>query len=421
MKISESKLKNGLKFIHVNKDSEVSTVLFMVSVGSKYETGKIAGISHFLEHMFFKGTKNRPSSIEIAEYIEGIGGSFNAFTGKEYTGFYAEVEKKHTNQAYDFISDLILRPLFSSQEIEKEKGVIAEEMNMYQDMPMEYVSELFETLLYGDTPAGRLTIGKKEAIMTLQRKDFVDYLKNHYLCSNGVLVYVGSVGKQKAKEMANKYFSKLRDGKAKEKEKVFEKQSAPRVLLHEKKTDQTHLCMGFRTVDIMSKKRYVASVLSAILGGGMSSRLFTEIREKRGLCYYIRASQHSYTDSGYLVFQAGVDNRKVDEAVKAILFEAKKIKEKGVGEKELKKVKEYLKGRLALGLETTQDTAIFFAEQKILRKEIETLEQKYKKIDAVTKKDIMDFVKIYLKEQALNLALIGPFKDKKGFLKILKM
>lgn len=420
MKITERKLKNGLKLLHVKKeDTPANTLLFVVGVGSKYEEKRVAGISHFLEHIFFKGTKKRGTSKAISEYLEEVGGVFNAFTGKEVTGFYAEVTPNHLERAFDFISDLLLNPLFPDEEIKKEKGVIIEEMNMVQDIPMRYVEDQFEKLLYGETPAGRLIVGTKESVLGVQRDDFLKYVEEHYLVGNGVLVYVGGEKISEILNLAEKYFASFPKGKKKDKEKVVESQSKPGVLLLEKKTDQTHLCLGFRGVSFKSEDRYPLALLAGILGGGMSSRLFTKVRDDLGLCYYIRAMAENYTDTGYLLVQAGVDNTKVAKAVSAILAQIKALKEKGPSSKELKKIKEYFKGHLVLALETTQEQAHYFAEQYILEKKIETIEDKIRKINRVKLTDLNRVAKKYLINSKLNLAVIGPFADKKKFEKIL--
>ncbi|MBU1119343.1 insulinase family protein [Patescibacteria group bacterium] len=422
MNIQQTILKNGLKLINIKKkDSEVAVVLFLVGVGSAFETKQKAGISHFLEHLFFKGTTRRKNSLEISEFIEEIGGSFNAFTSKEYTGYYAEVAKKHVDKAFDFVSDLMLHPLFPKEEIEKEKNVVIEEMNMYQDMPMQYVGEKFEELLYGDTPSGRLVIGSKKSVMGLTREDLVKYVRSYYAAKNGVLVFVGNKDIKSVKKLSENYFAELKKGTKGTRKKVQEKQAKPKVSLLTKKTDQTHLCLGFRTVPLNTKEYYTAKVFAVALGGGMSSRLFTEIREKRGLCYYIRASQQSYLDSGYLVVQAGIDNTKVDEAVKATLAEIVRVKKEGLTKKELGKVKEFIKGKLALSLETSQSTAIYMAERYVLQNKIEELEKQYARIDAVTLSMVQSFMDTYIQEKSLNLTLIGPFKDRARFVKMLTL
>lgn len=421
MKIEKSTLSNGLVHLHVQKkDSEVSTVIFMVGVGSKYEEKRISGISHYLEHMFFKGTKKRKNSREIAEFIESVGGSFNAFTGKEYTGYYAVVSKQHTDRAFDFVSDLVTHATFPEDEMEKEKGVVVEEMNMYQDIPMKLVGEKFEEVLYGDTPAGRQIIGTKETVMGLTHQDIVDYVKRHYNTKNGVVVTVGSMNKAEAQESAEKYFSEIPEGEQSSKESVVEKQDDINILLTNKKTDQTHLCLGYRSASLNDDDYYPLSIAAAVLGGGMSSRLFNEIREKRGLCYYVKSMQDSYSDSGYFYIQAGIDNTKIEEALRAMMEEIKKMKEHGVTQDEFTKAKEFLKGKLALSLEGSQETAVHVAEQYLIENSVETIEDKWAKIDEVEFEDIKRVVDQYLVEKHLNLAMIGPYSDTEKFKKILK-
>jgi predicted Zn-dependent peptidase len=401
--------------------SETATLLVMVGAGSKYETDDIGGLSHFLEHMFFKGTKKRSNTRIISEYLDEIGGEYNAFTSKEYTGFYAKVAGKFIDRAFNFISDILLNSKFESKEIEREKGVIIEEMNMYQDTPMAYVSDLFETLLYKNQPAGRLTVGTKKSILAASRPKFIRYYEDLYVASNVVVCLAGDFNHEKAKEKVNKYFKKIFLGEPKSKKKVIEKQKEPQVFLQTKKTDQTHFCLGMRAYDLFHPKRFALELLSIILGGSMSSRLFISVRERLGLAYYIRSSVAQYTDSGYLVIQAGVDNKKVDKAITTCLSEFKKILTKKIPEKELIKAKEYFKGKTLIGLETSDELAFFCAQQEILTKKIETIEELFKKIGKVSLKDLQEVAFDTLTNKKLNLALIGPFEDKNRFLKILKI
>lgn len=420
MNISVSELSNGLTHIHVQKnDSEAATVIFMVGVGSRYEEKRITGISHYLEHMFFKGTEKRKNSVEIAEYLEEIGGVFNAFTGKAYTGYYALVSKQHTERAYDFVSDLVLNATFPEEEMEKEKGVVIEEINMYNDMPMKQVVEHFEELMYGDTPVGRPIIGTKESVSSFTHKDVTDYVNTHYTVDNSVVVTVTPDDSKNAKAKAEEYFAAVKKGGKSEKEASTFDESGSKVLLGTKKTDQTHLNLGFPTVSLLDENRYAASALASILGGGMSSRLFHEIREKRGLCYYVSAYQDMFTDSGYMAIRAGIDNTKVEEAVKAMMNELKKVAEEGVTEKELKKVKEYMKGKLALSLEGSQETAVYMAEQYLLQGTTDSVGDRWKKIDAVTLDDVQDIIDTYLRPEAVRFALIGPFEDEEKFKSLL--
>lgn len=415
------KLESGLNLIHAPIKSKAATLLVMVKVGSKYEEEKIAGLSHFLEHMFFKGTKKRPNTKAISEYLDEIGGEYNAFTSKEYTGFYAKVALGHIERAFNFISDILLNSKFRSKDIDRERGVIIEEMNMYQDNPMAYVGEKFEELLYGKQPAGRLIVGNKESIRSVKRSDFVDYYRNHYLASNTVLCLAGNVEEEKFKDLSQKYFQNIKTGKVKNKQKVVEQQNSPKLSLMSKKTDQTHFCLGFRAYDVFSKKKYALKVLSTILGENMSSRLFLGIREKLGLAYYIRSSVETYTDSGYLVVQAGVDNNKADKAIKASVKEFNKILQKGVLEKEIKKAKEYIRGKMMIGLETSDELASFLTNQKILKDEVKTEAELFKNIESVTREDVKAVISEVLVDKKLNLSVIGPHQDKGKFSKILKI
>lgn len=417
----ESKLESGLNLIHAPIKGKAATLLFMVRVGSKYEDDKIAGLSHFLEHMFFKGTEKRPNTKTISEYLDEVGGEYNAFTSKEYTGFYAKVGIKHLERAFDFISDMILNSRFREEDIVREKGVIIEEMNMYQDNPMAYVGEKFEELLYKDQAAGRLIIGNKESVSSVRRDDFVNYYRKNYLASNSVLCLAGDVKEEVFLNLSEKYFKGLKSGKVAPKEKVEEKQLKPNVLLMNKKTDQTHFCLGFRAYDIFNKDKYSLKVLSTILGENMSSRLFLEVREKLGLAYYIRSSVETYTDSGYFIVQAGVDNSKSIKAIQASIDQFKKILNKGISEKDLEKSKEYIRGKMLIGLETSDEVASFLTNQKILKDEIKTEEELFKNIERVNIKDIKRVAEEVFRDKNLNLAVIGPYKEKEKFDHILKI
>ena len=417
---TKHKLKNGIRFIAAPMTStKTVTVLAVVGAGSKYENKKNNGISHFLEHMFFKGTKKRPTSQDIAEELDKVGGEFNAFTTHEYTVYYAKVDASHLDLALDVISDILINSKFDAQEIEKEKGVIIEEMNMYQDAPQRYIGDLFEKLLYGDQPAGWHTIGEKKNILTFKRSDFLDYVRNYYTALNMAISVAGNFNRDSINKKINSYFGKIASGKAKSKEKVQEKQDNPESLLYYKKTDQTHFCLGVRAYNMFHSLKYAQNILTIILGGNMSSRLFTEVREKRGLAYYIHTETGEYTDSGYLVSQAGVDNKRVSEAIEVIVAEYKKIKKDGISEKELVKAKDFIKGKMALDLESSDEVASFLAGQEILKNKIELPEEILRQINKVTIDEVNNLAKDIFQPQKLNLALIGPFKDKKRFEKLL--
>jgi len=412
---------NGLRLVTVPmKGTKAVTVLVLVGAGSKYEDKKNNGISHFLEHMFFKGTKKRPNALAIAEILDRVGGEYNAFTGKEYTGYYAKVDAKYLDLALDWVSDIFLNSKLDPQEIEREKKVIIEEINMYLDTPIKYIEDLWEKLLYGNQPAGWSVLGDRQIIVRIKRRQFLDYLREHYLAKNVVIVLAGKIKEARsAKRKAQSYFKDIKLGKGKSKKKVIEKQNKPQVLVHYKKTDQTHLYLGVRAYDIFDDRKYALGLLSVILGGNMSSRLWISIREREGLGYYVRTSVQTYTDSGYLVTRAGVDNRRVEKAVRLILREYKRISQEKISIMELKKAKDYVKGNTILELESSDAIASFFGGQEILTGRILTLEEKFAKIEAVTVDDIYEVANDIFKPEKLNLALIGPFRDKDRFRKLL--
>lgn len=416
-------LPNGLRIVLAPmKESKSITIMVLVNAGSKHEQKEINGISHFLEHMFFKGTKKRSSALAVSEFMDRVGGEYNAFTSKEYTGFWAKVASRHWELGMDWISDMLLNSKFDALEINKERGVIVEEINMVLDSPMRYVSDLWENLLYGDQPAGWDIIGPKENIAKLSREQFLEYMKNHYGAENVILCLAGNLPAEKiVKENALKFFKKIEKGGGLEGSMTKEDQTKPESLVYFKETDQTHFCLGTRAYDLFHSDRYTLSVLAAILGGMMSSRLFISVREQKGLCYYIHTDAHNYTDSGFLVTQAGVANSKVKEAIKAVLEEYVKIKNEKVGIKELSKAKERLMGAMLLGLETSDEVASWIGMQELLKKEILTAEQIFAKIKAVSAADIKRVAQDIFKPEKLNLAMIGPFKEKKEFEEILKI
>ncbi len=417
-------LKNGLRVIMIPmKNANSVTVLILVGTGSKYETKDINGISHFLEHMFFKGTKKRPTTLKISETLDMIGGQYNAFTSKEVTGFWAKVDKKHTDIALDWISDMFLNSKFDPEELEREKGVVIEELNMYLDTPTAYVSELFEELLYGDTPAGWRIIGEKENILNYNREKLIDYYKNHYAASNTVVCVAGDISSKQIEEKLNKYFGKANFHKALPKVVVREEQSAPGILMHYKKTDQTHFCLGVRAYDMNDPRRYALSLMAVILGGNMSSRLFISVRERHGLGYYVHTSVDTTTDTGYIVTQAGIKNDSLEKAIELVLIEYRDLKNKKITARELKKAKDYVRGSTSLSLDGSDAQASFYASQEVMNQKLLTPEEKLKMIDKVTVNDIKKVAEDIFKNERLNLSVIGPFeeKEKERFLQLLKL
>ncbi len=420
MHFSKKVLKNGLRVITVPmKDNPTVTVLVLVEAGSKYETKKVNGISHFLEHMCFKGTVKRPKAIDISKELDALGSQYNAFTAQEYTGYYAKSDARHFKQILDIVSDIYLNSTFPEVEMEREKGVIIEEINMYEDMPNRHVQDLMMKLLYGDQPAGWNIAGEKKNIQEMKRQDFVKYKNAHYLPEATVLVVAGQVIEKDVLKEVKKIFDVVASGKKDQKLKVKEIQKKPEVLIKFKETDQTHFVLGVRTYDLFDKKNVVLSVLGGILGGGMSSRLFVKLREEMGVGYYVRAYNDVYTDHGFFQVSAGVDNKRIEEVIRAVIDECKKLKDEKVSEEELNKVKECIIGNMKLTLESSDDIANFYGGQELLKKETKNAEDKAKEIRKVTAEQIQNLARDIFTNDKLNLAIIGPFKDKKKFLKTL--
>ena len=412
MKFNRKVLSNGLRVLTIAMPSfESATVMIMVGAGSRYETRKNNGISHFLEHMAFKGTAKRPSAMDITSLIDGIGGEFNASTGKEVTAYYIKSKADKMELSLDILSDALINSKFDEKEIEKEKGVIIEEINMCEDNPMRDIGDVYERLLYGDTPLGWNIAGERDIVRKTTREDFLRYMKSLYSSHNMTVVFAGGIDSKKVVGLAGKYLGNMTRFNILKFNKYQEEQKKPRLFLKTKKTEQAHIAIGFKTVKNDHPDKYPLAVLAAILGGGMSSRLFHEVREKRGLGYYVSTSADSYQDAGSLVTMAGIDPKRIKEAITVILEEHKKIKNSKfkVQSLELKKAKEYLKGHMVLGLENSRSVAYYYATQELLEKEIDNPDQIIKKIDAVTVEQIENAAKKYFVEKGLNVVIIGNF------------
>lgn len=421
MKYKKITLKNGLRVILAPMaDTQTATVLVMTGVGSRFESRKENGLAHFLEHMFFKGTKKRPTAFDISQELDGLGAEYNAFTGEEYTGYYAKVAAKHWGKALDVISDLFLNAKLEQEEIDRERGAILQEINMYEDMPMRRVHEYFKTLLYGDTPLGWDIAGPKTNIKAFQRKDFVKFLNRGYVGENIVVGVAGNIHPQTVKKEVTKIFSGVTKGRKAKAQKARDTQKAPQMVVREKKTDQTQFVVGCRAYHRTHKNRAAASVLAAILGGGMSSRMFIEVRERRGLAYRVGTSTETFTDAGYLETHCGVEHENLEKALQVVMGEYKKIRETEVSKDELKKAKEGIKGRLAMGLEGSDEVVEFLVGQEVLTGAVKSIKERMKEIDAVTAADVLRVAKDIFQNHKLNLAVITPKANKKSLAKILQ-
>jgi len=401
-------LPHGLRLVtkHLSGTKAV-TVLVLCGAGSRYERQGDRGISHFLEHMFFKGASKYKNAKAVSEAIDGVGGEFNAFTGKEYAGYYVKVAAEHFETACDVLSDMLLRAKFDTKEIDKERGVILEEYNMYQDTPMYQIGWDFERLVFGDQPMGWDQIGTKELIKSVTHDDFVAYKKSLYTADNCVIAVVGNVTEEDALKVVSEKFKFGADKKTRVFEPIKAGLSTDKNFMHKKKTEQTHIVCGAEGVPESSKDHYVAQVLSVILGGGMSSRMFLSVREEKGLCYYIKTGTDDYTDCGIISTSAGVDIERAALAIAAIKGEYAKIREEAVGEKELRKAKEYIKGKIVLGLEDSEEMAHLLGKYELLYGKVKTPEEVLAGIEAVTAEDVLRVARELLAEERLRVAAIG--------------
>lgn len=408
--------KNGLRLVTKKLASTQSvTVLILTGAGSRYETKKLNGISHFLEHMFFKGAKKYKTAKEVSEMIDGVGGDFNAFTGKEYVGYYVKVAARHQDVAMDVLSDMLIHSKFDPHEIDKERGVIMEEYNMYQDTPMYQVGWDFERLIYGDQPMGWDQVGTKELIHGVTRDDFVAYKKALYTPENLVISVAGRIDHDEVAAQVKKYF-KFEDGKKAYEAALLEpNKSKEKVFLQHKKTEQAHVVVGFPAYHEEHEDHYAEKLLAVILGGGMSSRMFLSVREAKGLAYYVQTSTDDYTDTGIISTRAGVDVKRIKLAVTAILEEYKKIRGEKIPAAELKKAKEYLKGKLVLRLEDSEEYAHLIGKEELLYGKTLGPDEIMKKLDSVTAEDIARVSKDLFKPENARIAAIGPYEKKEEF------
>lgn len=413
--------KNGLRIVTVPmKDNPTVTVLVLVGTGSDFETKKINGISHFLEHMCFKGTVKRPTAQMISHELDALGAQYNAFTDHEMTGYYAKSDSKNFKKIFDVVSDIYLNSTFPEAEMQKEKGVIVEEINMYEDMPARHVQDLFQEVLYGDQPAGWNIAGTKENVKNMTRDDFVKYKKAHYVAESTVIIVAGSVTTDEVQKEVAKHFANVHTSKKEKKVKTKDAQTKPNILVKFKETDQTHFVLGVRTFSLFDKRNSILSILGALLGAGMSSRLFNKLREEMGVAYYVRAYNDTSLDHGAFQISAGVNNARTEEVIAEVLKECKVLTTEKVSDRELAKVKSFMIGNMKLSLEATDDIANFYGMQELMKKEVKTLDEKIKAIEKVSSADIMKMAKLIFQTKHLNLAIIGPFKNESRFKKLLK-
>ena len=404
-------LDNGLRVISSTMPHSHSvSVAFLVGTGSCYESGQEAGISHFCEHLFFKGTERRPTAKDISQDIEGTGGMINASTDKEATIFWCKVASAHFPTALDVLSDLLLNSRFDRADIEKERQVVIEEINMNLDLPQERAGMLIDELLWPQQPLGREITGSKETVSSIDRGQMLSYIGRRYVPNNIVVSVAGNIqheqavaqieallGKWSAKEVATQYVAD-------------DRQTQPRLRTEFKEGEQAHLCLAVHGFSRFHKQRFVLDLLNTVLGGGMSSRLFTEIREHKGLAYDIHSYVEHFLDSGSFIVYAGVDPAKLEIAVAAILGELSKLKQ-GISSDELTRAKELSKGRLQLRLEDSQQVALWLGSQELLTQRILTLDEVISIVDAIGVDELAQVAARLVSSEQLNLAVVGPVKN----------
>lgn len=415
-------LKNGMRVIvSPLRDTKAVTVLVLVKVGSRYETRNINGVSHFVEHLMFKGTTKRPTALRITKELDGIGAEFNAFTSKDVTGYYIKAHVDKVDLLIDILSDMLQHSIFNPKEIERERGVIVEEINMYEDNPMMMMEDIFEQTVWGDQPLGWNIAGPKSVIKKVTRKQLVDYYRKYYVPKNMIVSVAGNVTDDIVDELAAKFNTSRAGRGVFSFKRLSAAQRTPHVMVKYKDTEQVQLGLGFPAYPYGNKKLYALYLLTVILGGNMSSRLFMTIREKKGLCYFIRAGASPYEDTGVFMIQAGLDKSRIDEAILAILAELKKVRTQGVTAAELKKAKEYLKGKMILDLEASDSVATWLSRQLLFEGKIQTPAEQIARLDRVSTTEVYGVAREIMQQSKLNLALIGPMKDAAPFSRLLKL
>ena len=414
-------LKNGLKVVTKELNgTKAVTVLVLAGAGSRYEDQKLRGISHFLEHMFFKGADRYKNTKEVSETIDGVGGEFNAFTGKEYAGYYVKVASENVRVACDVLSDMLLNSKFEQEEIDKERGVILEEYNMYQDTPMYQIGWNFENLVFGDQPLGWDQIGTKELISSVMHDDFVEYKKKLYTTDNMVVAVVGNIKNEEATSLIEEYFDMETSEKNLDFKPLNLEMDGGRVSMRNKKTEQAHIAVGFPGYAEKHPDHWALKILSVMLGGNMSSRMFLGVREAKGLAYYIHTSTDNYMDGGDIVTNAGVDLKRMEDAVKGIIEEYRKVRDEEITEDELKKAKAYLKGKMVLNLEDSEEYAHLLAKYELLHGQVKLPDEVAKLIEGVKVSDVKRVAQDLFKEDKMKFAVIGPYTDEAKLLELLK-
>lgn len=407
-------LSNGMRYHLVPfSGTEAVTTLVLTKVGSRNEPDRVWGGSHFLEHLVFKGTKRRPNTIDISKTLDRYGAQYNAYTGKDLTGYYVKIDGEKVGVAVDLLHDMLFHSLYDQTELDRERKVIIEEIKMYEENPIMHAEDLLEQAMFDGNTLGREIAGTPEMMMSMTREDLLAYRNAYYVPSEMVIVMAGKVP-ENAVELLEKTFGTVTGTGNPEAFKPFEgikESAAPRVRRQSKDLQQMQLAIGFETIGRAHTDIPAIQLLANILGGAMSSRLFIEVRERRALCYDIRAGADAYDDVGVFSIRAGLDAKRLDEACATIIEELEKMKEKGVDAEELTSAKDNVEGSMKLSLENSSTRAEFFARQELFFKEVKTPQEKIAQYHAVTPEDIKRVANQVFNLKKLSIAAIGPYKD----------
>ena len=413
-------LSNGLRVLTAPLGHAKSVACYiMLAAGSRYENASNRGIAHFAEHMFFKGTERRPTARDLSMEVDTIGGEFNAFTSKEFTGYYIRCAGEQRDTALDVLVDMLRNSKFDADELEREKGVIVEEMNMYVDTPRDYVSSVYEELVFGSNPLGWETLGTKDTIKAATRETFLDYLGEWYTPPRIVVGVAGAVGSDLLPTLEGLLGDMTGEDAGAPAPAAVERSTEPQVRLHRKDSDQANVCIGVPSYPLAHPDRYALQLLGTILGTGMSSRLFLEVRERRGLAYYVYALNSPFTDAGTLFSQAGVDLNRAEEAVEVIATEFRKLADEVVPAQELEKARALAKGRFVLQTESPNGLIMFGLRREVLEGQAAEPEDVLAGLDAVTAEDVQRVAQDVIGNQGMRCAVIGPFDDASVFEKLL--
>jgi predicted Zn-dependent peptidase len=393
-----------------------ASLIFYYNIGSRYEPAPIAGVSHFLEHMLFKGTEKRPNPMTISEEIESVGGMLNAATGRESTSYWCKVPSTHFELAFDVLADMLRNSTFDATELDKERKVIFEEIRSVQDVPEDLVHDLIDQLVWGDDPVGREIAGSEETVANIDRAGMMEFWFRNYGPERLVVAAGGDIRHEEVVALTERFFGDLQPaGAVDEYTPVTVTQEQKRVQVVNRETEQAHLCVGFPALSYHDERRYAQSTIEAILSAGMSSRLFQEIRERRGLVYSVYGYFRGYEDVGQGVIYAGTDIDRVEETIGAVVGELQKLRDIPVPAEELENSKTLRKGRLLMGLEDSRSVASWVGSQEATYGRIRTPEEVMELIEAVTVEDVQAVADEILREDRLSLTLIGPYKDEDKF------